>query len=100
MAPATSRSVHVRLWASARAAAGRAEVTVEVEPAAGPAADPSVADVRRAVLALLPDRPELPRVLEVCSALVGDRPVGSRDAGAVGVPEGVDVEFLPPFAGG
>ena len=62
--------------------------------------DPSVAEVRRAVLASLPDRPELPRVLEVCSALVGDRPVGAKDAGSVPVPDGVDVEFLPPFAGG
>ncbi len=97
MAPATSRHVHVRLWAAARAAAGQGEVTVEVAGAQG---DPSVAEVRRAVLASLPERAELPRVLEVCSALVGDRPVGAGDAGAVGVPEGVDVEFLPPFAGG
>ena len=97
MAPATSRHVHVRLWAAARAAAGQAEATVAVSAEGG---DPTVADVRRAVLALLADRPELPRVLEVCSALVGDRPVGSKDAGSVGVPDGVDVEFLPPFAGG
>jgi molybdopterin converting factor small subunit len=97
MAPASSRDVHVRLWAAARAAAGQGEATVVVDAGSG---DPSVADVRRAVLASLPDRPELPRVLEVCSALVGDRPVGARDAGSVGVPEGVEVEFLPPFAGG
>ena len=96
MAPATARHVHVRLWAAARAAAGQAEATVAVEGEG----DPSVADVRRAVLASLPDRPELPRVLEVCSAIVGDRPVGAGDAGSVPVPEGVDVEFLPPFAGG
>ena len=96
MAPATSRHVHVRLWAAARAAAGQGEADVEV-PGAG---DPSVADVRRAVLASLPGRPDLPRVLEVCSAIVGDRPVGAGDAGSVGVPDGVDVEFLPPFAGG
>ena len=98
MDPATSRHVHVRLWAAARAAAGQGDVPVTIPVAAG--ADPSVADVRRAVLAALPGRDELPRVLEVCSALVGDRPVGAGDAGAVGVPEGTDVEFLPPFAGG
>ena len=97
MAPATPRHVHVRLWAAARAAAGQPEATVAVSAAEG---DPSVADVRRAVLDLLPDRPELPRVLEVCSALVGDRPVGAKDAASVAVPAGVDVEFLPPFAGG
>jgi molybdopterin synthase sulfur carrier subunit len=97
MAPATSRLVHVRLWAAARAAAGQGEATVAVDLEG---TDPSVADVRRAVLAALPGRPELPRVLEVCSALVGDRPVGAGDAGRVLVPEGVGVEFLPPFAGG
>ena len=96
MDPATSRHVHVRLWAAARAAAGQGEATVSVPGDR----DPSVADVRRAVLASLPDRPDLPRVLEVCSAIVGDRPVGAGDADAVPVPEGVDVEFLPPFAGG
>ena len=48
MAPATSRPVHVRLWAAARAAAGQAETTVAVSSDAG---DPTVADVRRAVLA-------------------------------------------------
>jgi molybdopterin converting factor small subunit len=95
MSTAPVRSVHVRLWAAARAAAGRGEITVSVD---GP--EPSVEVVRRAVLASLPDRPDLPRVLEICSALVGDRPVGAGDAGAVAVPEGVDVEFLPPFAGG
>jgi len=97
MTSAPARHVHVRLWAAARAAAGQPEATVAL---AAPDGDPSVADVRRAVLALLPDRPELPRVLEVCSALVGDRPVGAKDAAAVRVPDGVDVEFLPPFAGG
>ena len=95
---ATSRLVHVRLWAAARAAAGQQSVTVTL--AAPEGADPSVEDVRRAVLAALPDRTDLPRVLEVCSAIVGDRPVGAKDAGVVGVPEGTEVEFLPPFAGG
>ena len=95
---ATSRHVHVRLWAAARAAAGQPDATVTV--AAPDGGDPSVEDVRRAVLAALPDRADLPRVLEVCSAIVGDRPVGAKDAAAVGVPDGTDVEFLPPFAGG
>ena len=97
MTSAPARHVHVRLWAAARAAAGRPEATVALS---APDGDPTVADVRRAVLDLLPDRTDLPRVLEVCSALVGDRPVGAKDAADVAVPEGVDVEFLPPFAGG
>jgi molybdopterin synthase sulfur carrier subunit len=97
MDPAPSRLVHVRLWAAARAAAGQGETTVAVD---APGGDPSVADVRRAVLSSLPDRPDLPRVLAICSAIVGDRPVGAGDAASVGVPDGAQVEFLPPFAGG
>jgi sulfur-carrier protein len=89
-----SREVRVRLWAAARAAAGADELTVTVAPGA------SVADVRRAMVAALPDRPDLPRVLDVCSVLLGDRPMGSADAEHVPVPDGVDLEFLPPFAGG
>ena len=38
-------------------------------------------------------------VLGVCSVLVGDRPVGSRDPGSRRT-TGDTVEFLPPFAGG
>jgi molybdopterin converting factor small subunit len=39
-------------------------------------------------------------VLGVCSVLVGDRPVGSRDPATVRLVPGDTVEFLPPFAGG
>jgi molybdopterin synthase sulfur carrier subunit len=39
-------------------------------------------------------------VLQVCSVLVGDRPVSSEEPGEVEVPPGASVEFLPPFAGG
>jgi sulfur-carrier protein len=88
------RLIRVRLWASARSVAGTGELTV----AAG--ASPTVADVRRAVVAALPDRPDLPRVLGVCSVLLGDRPMGAADAEDVPVPEGTELEFLPPFAGG
>ena len=59
MAPASARLVHVRLWAAARAAAGQPDATVTVTTAEQ--GDPSVEEVRRAVLASLPDRPELPR---------------------------------------
>jgi sulfur-carrier protein len=89
------RQVCVRFWASARAAAGTDELAVSLD-----APEPTVADVRRAVLEALPGRPELPRVLGVCSVVLGDRPLGSADAATVTVPPGVDLEFLPPFAGG
>ena len=42
----------------------------------------------------------LGEVLQVCSVLVGDRPVSSEEPGDVEVPPGSSVEFLPPFAGG
>lgn len=90
-----SRQFCVRFWASARAAAGTDALTVTVG-----AGEPTVADVRRAVLEALPDRPDLPSVLGVCSVLLGERPMGAADAEQVRVPPGTDLEFLPPFAGG
>jgi hypothetical protein len=42
----------------------------------------------------------LDRVLQVCSVLVGDRPLGTTDPATVTVEPGGTVEFLPPFAGG
>jgi len=39
-------------------------------------------------------------VLEICSVLVGDRPVATEDPDTVTVEPGQTVEFLPPFAGG
>jgi hypothetical protein len=39
-------------------------------------------------------------VIGVCSVLVDDLPVASRDPREVLVHPGATVEFLPPFAGG
>ena len=89
------REIRVRFWAAARAAAGTDALTVAIDTA-----EPTVADVRRAVADALPDQPDLPRVLGVCSVLLGERPMGAADAELVPVPAGVDLEFLPPFAGG
>ena len=86
-------SVTVRYWASARAAAG---VASDAVPVAGPV---TLADLRERAVALHPGT-NLEAVLGVCSVLVGDQPVGSRDAGSVEVQPGDTVEFLPPFAGG
>ena len=91
---AGSTEVCVRFWASARAAAGVPEVTVRVT-------DPVALDTLVGlVLAELPGRPQLERVLGVCSVLVGDRPAGGAERATVVVPPGATVEFLPPFAGG
>jgi molybdopterin synthase sulfur carrier subunit len=88
------RTITVRYWAAARAAAGVESDTV-------PAAEgTTLADVLDAVRALHPDRPRLAGVVSVCSVLVGDRPTGTADPRAVAVHPGDTVELLPPFAGG
>ena len=91
-APRTqSGAVRVRMWASARAAAGTPELTLDLP------GEVTVGRLRSLVAEALPDRPGLPRVLEVCSVLLGEEPVHD-DGAAVG--PGATVEFLPPFAGG
>lgn len=89
MAP--DAGVHVRFWASARAAAGTSEIVLDLPAAV------TVGRLKALVVEALPDRPGLPRVLEVCSVLLGEDPV--HDDG-VTVGPGAAVEFLPPFAGG
>lgn len=87
--------VTVRLWASARAAAG---VDCVLVPVARPL---SVAALAAEVVARAPSGgPDLARVLSVCSVLVGERPLGGADPAEVLVEAGATVEFLPPFAGG
>ena len=89
----TRAPIEVHYWASARSAAGVASDSLEVD---GPI---TLAEVVRRALELHPGT-RLPEVLQVCSTLVGERPVSSADPGAVLVPPGSSVEFLPPFAGG
>jgi sulfur-carrier protein len=91
-APQETR-IRVRYWASARAAAG-----VESDDLPAPAPLP-LSDVVRRAAALHPGT-RLPGVLEACSVLVGDRPVGTRRPDDVMIQPGQTVEFLPPFAGG
>ena len=85
--------VTVRYWASARAVAGVASDVVSVD------GQISLAELRDRAAGLHPDT-RLADVLAVCSVLVGDQPVASREPGAVIVSAGDTVEFLPPFAGG
>ena len=80
MGPATDTSgevetVTLRYWAAAKAAAGVAE---DVVPVAGPV---TLAELLDRAVALHPGT-RLDAVLGVCSVLVGDRPVGSRDPGS------------------
>lgn len=95
----TTETVTVRLWASARAAAGVERLDVCL---AGPVTVAAVADavVDQTRDGTAPDPARLARVLSVCSVLVGDRPLGGADRTTVLVDPGATVEFLPPFAGG
>ncbi|MGW4381868.1 MoaD/ThiS family protein [Kitasatospora sp. NPDC004531] len=81
----------VRYWAAAKSAAGRAEE---------PYLAATLAEALAAVRAAHAGRPELLRVLGMCSFLVDGDPVGARDHAAVPLSEGGTVEVLPPFAGG
>jgi sulfur-carrier protein len=85
--------IRVRYWAAARSAAGIAEETLEVS---GPL---TLLDVIAEVVRRHPGS-RFPDVIGVCSVLVGDQPVGSREPETVVVPPGSTVEFLPPLAGG
>lgn len=88
-----TKFIHVRYWAAAKAAAGTGEDQIPVhEPV-------TLFEVRRRAADLHPDG-RLADVLDACSVLLGDQPVGSRDPADVLVAPGSTVEFLPPFAGG
>ena len=86
--------VTVRYWAAARAAAGVDAESVPLEEGA------TLADVLAEVRSRHGARSRLAEVLNVCSVLVGDRPVGTRAPEDVRVAPGETVELLPPFAGG
>ena len=85
--------VTVRYWAAARSAAGTDHDDLPVE---GPV---TLVDVVRRVAAAHPGT-RMAGVLEVCSVLVGDRPVSTEDPADVVIRPGDEVQFLPPFAGG
>lgn len=84
--PAT---VRVRYFAGARAAAGLTEETVQL--AAGATLHDLVTDLSGR------HGDALTRVLTACSFLLDG--VAVRDK-AIAVPDGSDVDVLPPFAGG
>ena len=85
--------ITVRYWASARAAAG---VNTDALPVTGPL---TLTDVVRRAVALHPGT-RLPQVLEACSVLVGDQPVGSREPDGVLVSPRRRVGGTPPSGRG
>ena len=78
--------VTVRYWAGARAAAGRAEESVDAR---------TVGEL----LAAIGVRPALARVLGASSLLVDGTAVRREDRTHL-LPRGAVVDVLPPFAGG
>jgi molybdopterin converting factor small subunit len=89
MTQTCTRTVLVRYFAGARAAAGLAEDRVEM------GASDTVADVLAAELARR--GAELARVLPACSVLLDGIAVHDH---ATEVPDGAELDVLPPFAGG
>ena len=81
----------IRYWASAKAAAGVAEESLEAR---------TLAEALAAVLARHADRPRLGEVLSVCSFVVDGHPTGRRPPDDVLLADGWVAEALPPFAGG
>ena len=84
-------TVLVRYWASAREVAGTTEERVVGQ---------TLADVLDTVRRRHADRERFTRVLDVCSVLVDDEPLGGRDPATVTLADGAEVDLLPPFAGG
>ncbi|GAA0599535.1 MoaD/ThiS family protein [Kribbella sandramycini] len=76
--------VTIRYFAAARAAAGHPTATADAT---------SLADL---ISTVSTDRPELARVLSLCTFLLN----GERATPTTPLPEGALVDALPPFAGG
>lgn len=83
-------NVRIRYWAGARAAAG-----VEREQFAAPTVTAALA----AASAARAEDPAFRRVLDVSSVLVGGRRASAGDLDRM-LDTDVEVEVLPPFAGG
>jgi molybdopterin synthase sulfur carrier subunit len=84
-------SIRVRYWAAIKAAAGTGGDVVS---------GATVAEVLSAVRSLYVDNPRFGAVLDVCSVVLGERPLGTVDLSTVPVEDGDVIDLLPPFAGG
>lgn len=83
--------VTLRYWAGVRAAAGVSEDQVQAI---------TLADALAAARGARPGNVRFDRILAVCSFLLEDTPVSSREPASVLLTAGVTVDVLPPFAGG
>lgn len=85
--------ITVRYWAAAKAATGVGEEVLDADGGL------TLAALVERVVAAHPGR-KVADVIGVCSVLVDDQPVSSREPDSVRLLPGQAVEFLPPFAGG
>ncbi len=88
---ANENDVTVHYWAAARAAAGIAEERVAAS---------TLAELLTEIHRRHGHRDRFDDVIEYCSILVGETPVGAKEPADVSLSPGTNVEFLPPFAGG
>lgn len=88
---ANENDVTVRYWAAARAAAGIAQESVTAS---------TLAELLTEISRRHGDRDRFDDVIDMCSILVTEVPVGAKDPATVALVPGDSVEFLPPFAGG
>lgn len=93
---ANAKQITVRYWAAARAAAGAELDAVDV-PDGG---ERTLASVLEEVVRARPGNRRFADVVDICSVLVGEVPVGARPHEEVTLHGGETVELLPPFAGG
>jgi sulfur-carrier protein len=89
--PDGTPTVTLRYWAAIRAVAGCTEDQIGAT---------NLADLLAAARKRHADQPRFASVLAMCTLLIGDQPLGSRDPSDVTLEDGVMVEALPPFAGG
>lgn len=83
--------VRLRFWAALRAAAGESEFATT-----GGTLEEAL-DAARSHFA---STPEFNRVLEICSVIVDEIPVKSRNHGEIALSDDAVIDLLPPFAGG
>jgi molybdopterin converting factor small subunit len=83
--------VTVRYWAAVRSAAGVSEEQVDAR---------TLADLQHEILRRHRDSDRFADLVAICSTLIGEVPVGSREPSDVTLSAGDTVELLPPFAGG
>ncbi len=84
-------TVTLRYWAASRAAAGTTHERVSAR---------NLAEALAAVVARRAVDKRFAQVVAISSLLLGEQPVGNRDASAVALRDGDIIDVLPPFAGG